>query len=75
MFSPTLPFNTLPSYVKDGTYKLIVVRHSAEHEMFAVCIIIEIILYRMPWNTKKNVIWIIVPIFLEFTWLYIEKNE
>ncbi|XP_016841021.1 glutamate receptor ionotropic, NMDA 1-like [Nasonia vitripennis] len=35
IFTPSLPFDTLASYVGDGTYKLIVVRHSAEHEMFA----------------------------------------
>lgn len=34
--SPTLPFNTLSEFVQHGTYKLIVIRGSAEHEMFQV---------------------------------------
>ncbi|XP_011500886.1 PREDICTED: glutamate receptor U1-like [Ceratosolen solmsi marchali] len=36
IFTPNVPFRSLPKYTKDGTYKLIVLRNSAEHEMFRI---------------------------------------
>jgi len=33
---PKLPFSTLEGYVKDGSYKLIVVKNSAEYDALSV---------------------------------------
>ncbi|OXU29699.1 hypothetical protein TSAR_006447 [Trichomalopsis sarcophagae] len=34
VFTPSIPFNTFGGFVKDGTYKLIILRHSSNHDLF-----------------------------------------
>lgn len=38
--SPKLPFSTLEGYVKDGSYKLIVMKNSAEYDIPTVSLLL-----------------------------------